>query len=733
METLNRRQFAARGLLASVLARRAAAAGASYSSEFPDMLVAWLANKMNRLAEHWDQERSKIRTPAEIEARNRFVREKAIAMIHGLPERTPLDPVIVNSFDREGYRLQTLMFQSRPNFWVPASLYIPTTGNGPFPGIISPCGHSANGRLYRAYQFMYMNLVKSGFVVLAYDPVGQGERRQYWNPQTGTNELGGPVTWEHSFPGQLLLLIGEDLTHYRVWDGMRAIDYLLTRPEVDRGKIGCAGQSGGGTFTLFLSALDERIRCAAVHQGGTTHRWPVEIRPETHLSTGDAEQHMFPAAVHGVDMCDLHVAIAPRPLLATIEHYSPRFDRVAEHVRLRYQELGMADRFATEEAADPHGMTVKLRLATTDWFCRWFYNRRGPDTEPAFRPEPATKMYCTPGGSIRYSSHGETIFSLILKKQARLPPKRKTPAGAAEMDAFRRGMREEIRRLLRIPNVTAPLTPRHLVTTRRKGYRIEKLEFLSEPGIYIPAWVFLPERRPAGGPAVLFVNEAGAARDGMEFGPLEALAEQGQLVVAIDVRGIGATQPRHPGDFSRSEFGHVDDVETVLSYMAWEMDESLFGMRVVDVLRGVDYAVSRPDVDKQGVRLIGTGMGALWALYAAALDSRIRNVVAHGGLVSYGALTRVDRYLHGANIFILDVLKHFDLPHVAAAIAERPVTLLAPVDAMKKPADIGLAREEYEWTREVYANLGSSARFQITARPPGSDIAEQYLDAFHRA
>ena len=220
---MTRREFTNRSLLLALLRRSVLAADPSHSQELPDMLLAHLAGKLNALDRYWDQERDKIATAADLEARNRFVREKALQMIHGLPERTPLSPVIVNRFQRDGFRIETLMFQSRPNFWVPASLYIPD-GQGPFPGIISPCGHERNARLYRLFQLTYMDLVKCGFVVLAYDPIGQGERRHYWNPQTNTEELGGPLTWEHSLPGQLLLLLGEDLTHYRIWDGMRAID-----------------------------------------------------------------------------------------------------------------------------------------------------------------------------------------------------------------------------------------------------------------------------------------------------------------------------------------------------------------------------------------------------------------------------------------------------------------------------------------------------------------------------
>jgi len=187
--------------------------------------------------------------------------------------------------------------------------------------------------MYRAYQFLYQNLVRNGFVFLAYDPIGQGERCYYWNPHTNKSEIEGPVTWEHDMPGHPLMLVGDNLTQYHIWDGMRAIDYLLTRPEVDPKRIGCTGHSGGGTLTLFISALDERVQCAAVHQGGTLHRWPLTVKPETAIGTGDIEQHFFPAATFGIDMCDVHVAIAPRALLATTENYATEFNKTVQHIR----------------------------------------------------------------------------------------------------------------------------------------------------------------------------------------------------------------------------------------------------------------------------------------------------------------------------------------------------------------------------------------------------------------
>jgi hypothetical protein len=164
-----------------------------------------------------------------------------------------------------------------------------------------------------------------------------------------------------------------------------------------------------------------------------------------------------------------------------------------------------------------------------------------------------------------------------------------------------------------------------------------------------------------------------------------------------------------------------------MSYMAWFMDQSLLGMRVRDVLRSVDYVLSRPDADRQGVRIVGKGMGALWALFAAAQDRRILSAVCEGGLVSYRSLASADRYTHGANMFIRDVLMHFDLPQVAGCVAGRNLTLLSPVDAMGKQADLAGVREIYQWAAAAYAGANAGGNFRILGTQTGANKAEEYL------
>jgi cephalosporin-C deacetylase-like acetyl esterase len=713
-----------------------AAVPESYDKQFPDMIVSYMAGRLNRLSTEWDQRRTRITTASALEEHNRTVRQKVVNAVGGFPERNPLGAKVVKVIERPGYRVENVMFRSRPNFSVTGNLYIPA-GASRLPGIISPCGHYPLARMLPSYQLAYLSLVKSGFVVLAFDPIGQGERRQYWNPATGITEVPS-ATYEHSMPGQLQLMLGDTLTGYLMWDAMRAIDYLITRPEVDPTRIGCTGHSGGGTLTMFTSAVDERIRCVAVHEGGTRNRWPMRVVPFSPLGPSDVEQNLFPGAAIGIDNPDLLIAIAPRPLMATIEHFSPGFDAAANTVRERYKLLGVGDRFSTVEAGDPHAWTHKLRLATADWFSRWFYQRPGPTTEPELTPERPQDLRCFPNGSILHSRHGETVWTDLWSKASKLPPKRTPPATTADVDAHITTFRTEIRSLLQIRNVDTPLDPRPVETVPREAYKIEKLAFASEPSIYIPTWVFQPQKRLSGTPCILYFNESGKDSDGMEFenaeasgieyGVLATLARRGYQVIAADVRGIGETRTPHRPNSSGNPFAHLFDSETALAYMAWFMDSSLFGMRVQDVLRTVDYALSRLDATQRSVWIIGKDMGALWALYAAALDPRIEAVVCHGGLMSYRALTDgIDRYLHGANVLVPSVLRHFDLPHVAGAVAGRLLALLSPVDAMKRPVPPVAVTPSYAWTKTLYGAVEAGEKFRITSRNAELDLASQYI------
>src|SRR5262249_36871884 len=148
-------------------------------------------------------------------------------------------------------------------YFVSALLYKPKRIAGRVPGIISPCGHSAVGKAAAPYQMLHINLAKRGYVVLTYDPVGQGERSQFWDAD-GKKSRFNLVCGEHAVLGNPLYLLGTNLARYRIWDGIRALDYLAALPEVDAERLGCVGNSGGGTLTAYISALDPRVKAAAI-------------------------------------------------------------------------------------------------------------------------------------------------------------------------------------------------------------------------------------------------------------------------------------------------------------------------------------------------------------------------------------------------------------------------------------------------------------------------------------
>jgi len=263
---------------------------------------------------------AKLRTPDEIRRHARGVREKLTRWIGGLPgERTPLNMRRTGVIEHADYRVEKIVFESQPQFFVTANLYIPKNGAGPFPAVVQPTGHSLTAKARELYQSLSIGLAKYGFVVLTYDPLGQGERRIFFDAELGDSKVGG-TTVEHQMVGVQSLLGGESLARQMIWDGMRAIDLLQSLGYVNPNKIGVAGCSGGGTLTAYLAALDERVQAAAPACYITS--WEEQL-----AGTGpqDAEQQFPDQLRDGFDQGDFLIAAAPRPYLiaSTTEDFFP--------------------------------------------------------------------------------------------------------------------------------------------------------------------------------------------------------------------------------------------------------------------------------------------------------------------------------------------------------------------------------------------------------------------------
>jgi cephalosporin-C deacetylase-like acetyl esterase len=226
-----------------------------------------LSSYLQRIAARQLEERrakvEAIRSKEEYEQRKTRLRAAAVRMLGGLNEaKTPLNLRRTGTLDRGDYRVEKIIYESRPRYYVTANLYVPQQRPGPFPAILHPLGHSITGKNRAFYQRLSIGLATQGFVVLTYDPIGQGERRIFWDSDQADSKVGGP-TQEHSMVGWQGLLAGESVARHRIWDGIRGIDLLESLKEVDSNRIGVTGCSGGGTLTTYIAALDDRTKAAA--------------------------------------------------------------------------------------------------------------------------------------------------------------------------------------------------------------------------------------------------------------------------------------------------------------------------------------------------------------------------------------------------------------------------------------------------------------------------------------
>src|SRR5215471_12980777 len=196
-------------------------------SIYPDIhgtLPAYLRAQANALLDERELKVSKISTLADLKARQQYVRERLRSYLGDLPERTPLNPRVIGTLDRGDYRIEKIIFESRPGFYVTANLYLPKTGSPPYPAILYPLGHERGAKAHQAWQRTLASLARRGFVGLAWDPVGQGERVQMYDEDWRDSKVQASTT-EHTILGAQCLLTGAHIAQYTIWDGIRALDY----------------------------------------------------------------------------------------------------------------------------------------------------------------------------------------------------------------------------------------------------------------------------------------------------------------------------------------------------------------------------------------------------------------------------------------------------------------------------------------------------------------------------
>jgi cephalosporin-C deacetylase-like acetyl esterase len=626
------------------------------------MLYSFLLGEAQKHFETRKKLVASLKTPDEIYRRQADLKAKFVAAIGGFPDKTPLNARVVGTLtpnpspkgrgELGGFRVEKVIYESRPNHHVTANLYIPD-GKGPFPGVLVPCGHSDNGKAAEAYQRACILMAQNGLAALCYDPIGQGERLQFLDDNKRPGIKGS--TSEHTMVGVGALLVGQSTAGYRIWDGIRSLDYLASRPEIDPKKLGCTGNSGGGTLTAYLMALDDRIVAAAPSCYITSlERLFATIGPQ------DAEQNIPGQVAFGMEHADFLTMRAPRPTLMCIASQD-YFDQQGSWATFReasvlYSKLGHGERVALFEYDDKHGFSKPRREAAMRWMRRWLLGIDDAPSEGKFAAFTDAELQCTRTGQVLADFKGVSAFGLNALEAKKYENKRAKFSLLAEKDRV-----AEIRRLLNldgdIPAAKLLSQKIHYLEDRLSTH---KVVYETEKGILLPGLRF--KHIAPKGPTVLWLPDNGLPKDGKLPAWLDAQYQKNhQEIWAFDLRGLGETAPA-----TKSAYFGADSKE---AFLAMHLNRPLLGQRVLDVLSLLKT------INSENVQIVGVGTTGPVALHAAALNGQIRDVTLENSLRSWLSVVQQPVSYNQLTNVVPGVLKVYDLPELERALAPRPVTV----------------------------------------------------------
>jgi dienelactone hydrolase len=676
-----------RSISVTVLVTMLVLSGFAAEETSQDPLIGW----MNGIAQQQLDQRAEkirsIRTVDQAQARKQLVRAALLEDLGGLPDyHGPLHARVVDQIHNDNFTVEKVIYESLPGFYVTANLYRPNRP-GRYPGVLMQAGHTQEGKPEN--QRLAANLAVKGFVVLCFDPIGQGERMQTYSRQLDAPLAGWSVP-EHIEMGAQALLIGQGLARYFVWDAMRSLDYLTSRPEVDATRLGAAGCSGGGALTTFTGGLDPRLKVVV------PACYPSSFRLLFATMGPDAEMTFPNFLASGLDTADFVEQSAPTPwLLEATEtdqyHFSHEGVRmVYEEAREWYSLYHAQDNIGYLMGPGSHGLPLASREAIYQWMIRYLKDGQGDYHEQPVTMYTNHELQVTASGNVENEPGSRKLYQ-ILGADLHARESRKTiPDLSAEL------------KNLKIPTDRSAPAVKVLQETSDAGIRQQQIRFESDPGIWLNATLYLPSASQKK-PAVLMVK-------GNEFSfvtPQAAiagkLAQQGQVVLEMEPRTVPVRVNEGP---------YSGDWET--NAQANMIGQNLPALRAHDILRGVDLLQARSDVDPGAIRGIARGVKGFWLLLAAATDSRIQGIwldrtppSLRSALDNSLAADLWDAAIPG---FVL----HWDLDDLVKAMGSRRVLWTDPTS----------------WIRTVVF-AGPSFRYRFV---PGdiTDMAEVQDDAFIR-
>lgn len=602
------------------------------------------------------------------------------------PERTPLNPRVVGIVDRGNYRIEKVIFESQPGFLVDALLYLPQVIKFPVPGILSPIGHYGDeGFFIWSEQGRCIGLAKKGFAVLTYDPISQGERKWLGNG-------------DHDTLRRKLILGGMEASGLMFWDSIRAIDYLVSREEVDPDRIGVTGVSGGGFNALYTAVLDERVKAVAPAGFGTTL--------EALVNRGTAGCCAYlPNLNLYADMQNIYSLLAPRPLLILGGYNDFLSDRVLpiyESAKKVYElyDANQHFRYYLDPEAG-HTYSKPMRMAMFQWFNRWLAGNENPAAarEP---DDPEDALISRDSGLLKIfadGGRGRDADDLLKDHLRRRKIKYELPENPGAALTVQIQIKQRLLELLGDIPANEPLA-----IVKDDGIAdpnsVRNVVLEVEGYLPIPITVHHPDDKKEGGTLIIYLSmeDHDPSSELSSQKMTEKLQAAGFVVAVPKVRGTGPTA--------------VEDLNSISLY-CMALGKHLFATRIYDLQRVMDFLLAQPQY--HALRIVVWGEGAregLMALYLAAIDTRVQVAVSSHGLVTYENVVEGDGVVD-FDYYVPGVLRYADVPQIIAAICPRRVMISAPVDFNRNVISDERIEKAYTWAADVYRVLGHASDLAI--------------------
>ena len=617
-----------------------------------------LYERSRRLFAAGDAQRDRIGTVDAVRRRQEEIRRFVIAGLGGLtPADTPLNPRVTGTVEGDGFRIEKIVFESRPRHYVTANLYLPLNRPaGRTAAVLFLSGHFDTAKVAPEYQNVCQTLVRAGLVVLAQDPVGQGERLSYFDPGTQANPV-GIGTRDHDYAGAQGRLLGDTLAAYMLHDAMRGIDYLISRPEVDAAKIGVTGNSGGGTQTSLVMLADPRVAAAA----------PATfiMNRETYQRTGqpqDAEQIWPGFTGAGFDHEDILLAMAPKPVcvLAVTSDFFPieGTRRTVARARRVWELSGRGRALELVEDESTHAYAPKLARAAARFFAQHLLST---SVDPAgFEPKafPPEALHATKSGQVRAEfPDAEFVFDLTRARLAEVEAARAALSAADRKARAREWLRDQVLR----QREDSPLNPRRIDRGRAVGaFTVDIAFWYPQPYLANLGMLIRPrERRADHLPVTIAIWDEGTAALSAHTEWIAAECARGRAVFVVNLSGMGPLKP------DAINQGPTDDLYGTWRKLSDDLDwmgDSMVALRTYQALRSLEVLGEWPELNRDEVRFYAEGRIGVHAKLAAALAPTVKGCEWRDGF-TFTDFVRT-RFYDSKNIkpFILPgVLRYLDI------------------------------------------------------------------------